>query len=278
MTLKIAYVTTYDARDPSIGAGTGYHIAKALEAQGCTLEYIGPLRERLGPYFKARTLLYRKLARRAFHRDREPLILEGYARQVEARLARSDAQIVFGPSTIPLARLRTKLPIAFWPDATYAAVQEAYVWELPAAERSKRLGHAMEAEALRKTALSIYSSDWAARSAIERYGADPRKVKVVPYGANVTTSRSADEIERLIDSRARDRWQLLFIGTGWERKGGDIAVELARRLNDAGLPTELNLLGQLPANLSLPDYVKRVGFIDKSSAEGRARFDDLFGS
>src|SRR5262245_55722916 len=44
--MKLALVTTWDPHDPSVWAGTGYHIAKALEAQSCAIEYVGPLRER----------------------------------------------------------------------------------------------------------------------------------------------------------------------------------------------------------------------------------------
>jgi hypothetical protein len=85
--MRIAYVTTYDARDPSIWAGTGHYIAKALEAQGIELDYIGPLRESGALWLKAQQLLYRKVLGQELHRDREPAVLDGYARQVEAQLA-----------------------------------------------------------------------------------------------------------------------------------------------------------------------------------------------
>ena len=50
--------------------------------------------------------------------------------------------------------------------------------------------------------------------------------------------------QRMIEARPNDRCRLLFVGIGWERKGGDVAVEVARLLNDRGLPTELTMLGQ----------------------------------
>src|SRR5262245_63122855 len=84
--MRIAYVTTYDARDPGIWAGTGHYIAKALEAQGIHLDYIGPLREPRALWLKAQQLIHAKLFRQALHRDREPAVLDGYARQVEAQL------------------------------------------------------------------------------------------------------------------------------------------------------------------------------------------------
>jgi glycosyltransferase involved in cell wall biosynthesis len=276
--MKIAYVTTYDAHDPRNWSGLGYHIASALEQAGCEIDYVGPLREQFSAWFRGKTLLYRKLKKQAFQRDREPAILDGYARQIEDRLRTSDAKIVFSPGTVAIANLKADRPIVFWSDGTYAAIQKAYRWELPAAKVSLARGHAMEQRAIDRAALAIYSSDWAAQSAIEDYRADPAKVKVVPFGANLRNPPSDDQVRAMIDSRPRDRCRLLFVGTGWERKGGDIAVEVARLLNERGIQTELMLIGRMPAELNLPAFAQPVGFIDKSSKQGEARFAELFGS
>jgi glycosyltransferase involved in cell wall biosynthesis len=275
--MKIAYVTTYDAHDPSKWSGLGYHIARSLELAGCKLEYIGPLHERFSTYFRAKTVLYRKLKKQAFQRDREPAILDGYARQVEARLRQSDAQIVFSPGSVPIAHLQTDRPVVFWSDATYAALQAEYKWELPPTPRSFANGNAMEQRAIDRAALAIYSSDWAAKSAIEKYRADPAKVKVVPFGANVP-ERSAEQVQTMVAARTFDQCRLLFVGTGWERKGGDVAVEVARLLNSRGLQTTLILVGHLPDGLKLPEFARPSGFIDKSTLEGEQKFAELFGS
>ena len=277
--MRVAYVTTHDARDPSKWAGTTYHIARALEAQGVSLQYVGPLQEQGAFPLKVRQFLYAKLLGHALHRDREHVVLDGYARQVERALATSPADIVFCPGTIAIAHLRTDRPIAFWTDATYASILGEYRWELPASRRSRRLGDAQERSAIARSALCVYSSDWAARSAIEHYGADPAKVKVVPFGANIAEHRTLDDVTRMIDARPHgERCKLLFAGIGWERKGGDVAVEVARQLNERGLPTELTMLGSNPPkHARLPSCVNAVGFIDKRTPAGRAQFDALFG-
>jgi glycosyltransferase involved in cell wall biosynthesis len=274
--MKIAYVTTYDAHDPAKWSGLGYRIARSLEMAGCELEYIGPLSERLSTYFRTKTLLYRKLKKQAFQRDREPAILDGYARQVEARLRQSTAQIVFCPGSVPIAHLKTNLPIVFWTDAPYAALQAEYKWELPPTPRSYNNGNAMEQRAIDRAALAIYSSDWAARSAIERYRADPKKVKVIPFGANVA-DRPVEQIQAMVAARNFEQCRLLFVGTGWERKGGDIAVEVTRLLNSRGLQTTLTLVGRLPEGLKLPEFARPSGFIDKSTEDGERKFAGLFG-
>jgi glycosyltransferase involved in cell wall biosynthesis len=276
--MKLAFVTTWDPHDAGIWAGTGYHIARALEAQGCRLEYFGPLRERFALPFKVAQLAYQKLRRQALQRDREPMIVKAFAQQIDERLARSDADAVFCVGSIAVPYLRTTLPVVAWADATYAGLIDAYRYELPPTPRSRRLGLMHEAMAMRRLDLAIFSSDWAAQSALSNYRTDPAKVKVVPFGANIDSHRTAEDVERSIAARPTDRCRLLFIGTGWHRKGGDVAVEVARRLNESGLLTELTLLGgDLPEAASLPAFVKPVGFIDKKSPDGQRRFDELVG-
>jgi glycosyltransferase involved in cell wall biosynthesis len=94
--------------------------------------------------------------------------------------------------------------------------------------------------------LAIFASDWAARSAIEKYGINPEKVKVIPYGANIICKRTFDDALKLVETRPKRPCKLLFIGKIWTRKGGDVAVETAEILNRRGFETELTLVGSLP--------------------------------
>jgi glycosyltransferase involved in cell wall biosynthesis len=280
--MKVAFVTTYDARDPAVWAGSTYHMAKALERHGIALHYVGPLRERGATFFKGLQFANEKLFGTTLQRDREPFVLDGYARQVERALAAADGvELVFSPGSVPIAHLRTPLPVALWSDATYDAVAREYVWPPPPppSKRSRRLGHAMEARALANCAVAVFTSEWAARSAREDYGADPAKVKVVPFGANIDVNRTRELVGRMIDARPADRCRLLFIGVGWPRKGADIAVDVARRLDARGLPTELTMLGtRPPSGETLPPCVRHLGFLDKRTDEGRRQFDELFAS
>jgi glycosyltransferase involved in cell wall biosynthesis len=62
----------------------------------------------------------------------------------------------------------------------------------------------------------------------------------------------------------------------WQRKGGPKALEIAEKLNNAGLRTELHIAGlRKPPVNPLPDFVVDHGFISKSTAEGKARLEQL---
>ncbi|MFM7181240.1 MAG: glycosyltransferase family 4 protein [Verrucomicrobiales bacterium] len=138
-----------------------------------------------------------------------------------------------------------------------------------------RNGHEVEKRILRHCRYAIYSSDWAARSAIDFDGADPAKVKVIPFAANVDHQFDEASVRNFIASRSRQTCRLLFVGVDWHRKGGAKAVEVARLLNESGLPTELDFVGCEPEG-ETPEFVKRHGFISRRTAEGRAWLDELF--
>ena len=136
----------------------------------------------------------------------------------------------------------------------------------------------MEKTALQKSKLAIYSSEWAAQTAIEYYQADPAKVQVVPFGANIESSKTLYEVKDLIELRPLNPCKLLFIGVDWFRKGGDIALKVAQELNNLGLSTELTVIGSQPiVEGSLPSFVKPLGFISKSSREGQEKIHQLIG-
>ena len=111
-----------------------------------------------------------------------------------------------------------------------------------------------------------------AQGAIRHYGADPGKVKVVPFGANISDKPVVKEIESLIGSRSREIFHLLFLGVDWERKGGQKALEIAKALQESGVRVRLHVVGirSLPIQ-EKPDFLIDYGFIGKDTVEGRKK-------
>ena len=95
-------------------------------------------------------------------RDREPLTLRSYAKQVERQLSRIKPDIVFSPGTKPIAYLRTDKPIIFWADATFDGMVDFYPEFTNLCDETMRNGRAMEQAALSNCRLAIYASEWAA--------------------------------------------------------------------------------------------------------------------
>ena len=276
--MKIAYVTTYNAENIRQWSGTGYHIQKCLTDQGAEVIHIGSLNSPWHHVLKTKQLYYRLRFSKRYLRERDPLLLRSYARQVERRLKQTRADVIFSPGTIPISYLDCEQPIVFWADATFAGMVGFYSNFSNLHQKTIARGNEMEQRALDRCRLALFSSDWAAETAIRHYRVDPEKVKVVPYGANIECNRTLADIEELVQARSFDRCRLLFAGVDWRRKGGDLVLRIAEELNNQGLETRLTVLGCQPETAHpLPDFVEVVGFVDKFSAGGREKLDELFG-
>lgn len=273
--MKLAYITTYDAADIHNWSGIGFTLAQALEKQSLSLQYIGSLREKHSLLYKSKQLAYRMINQKHL-RDREPGIAQDYARQIKSRLAGSDIDVVFSPGSIPISYLECDKPMVFWTDATFAGMLDFYPNFTNLSKQSIIYGNRLEKMALDKCALAVYCSDWAAQTAVELYNVDPKKVKVISFGPIIDCNRQPGDIKNIIAARSSAKCKLLFIGVDWKRKGGDKALELARMLNQRGLETELNIVGCRPETSEpLPEYVNCLGFVSKSTLEGRNVLDKL---
>ncbi|MEO1146059.1 MAG: glycosyltransferase family 4 protein, partial [Cyanobacteria bacterium J06638_22] len=179
--------------------------------------------------------------------------------------------VIFSPETVPIAYLDCPQPTVFWVDATFAGMVDFYAKFMNLCPETLRQGQQMEQAVLDKCSLAIYASDWAAKSAIAHYDVPPEKVKVVPFGANIECSRSFDDVQQIVQSRDQKVCKLLFLGVDWVRKGGEIALQVARELNAQGVRTELTIIGCQPEiEGALPEFVKPLGFISKGTEAGMA--------
>lgn len=273
--MQIAFVSTYDASDVNNWSGTSYYMSKALASHN-SLDYIDSLKERNLLVSKAKKLFYTLGLKKNYLRDRDLSTVKGYSKQIARALKQSSYDVVFSPSSIPIALLKCQQPIVFWTDATFAGMLEFYSDFSNLCAETLRNGMLIEQAALDRCALAIYSSHWAAETAIKYYQVDANKIKVVLFGANLECDRTIEDIQKLIRAKPKDLCKLLFIGVDWQRKGGDIALEVARSLNSSGVNTELTIVGcQPPSNRPLPSFIKVVGRISKATEEGKQRLDRL---
>jgi glycosyltransferase involved in cell wall biosynthesis len=275
--MKVAYVSYKDARDVRSWSGTEYHMARSLIDAGAEVEYLGPAKRPFTPINFARYLFNHKVLGKVDHPQRDPRFVRLVAKQFEAKLARSDAKAVLGHGVIGQAYLNAGRPMAVWTDATFANIIDYYPNFKNLSARSIRDGHATEKDMLDRCDLVIFSCQWAIDSAIRDYGCDPKKLRLLSFGANVPDTRTVEDIERLVAGKVKSPVRLLHMGVHWQRKGADTAVAVAKELNARGVKVELNIAGCTPGEgETVPEYVKLLGFISKSTPEGVARIEKLF--
>ena len=274
--MRIAYTTTFNAQDVHNWSGTPYHMSHALEQAGNEIAYIGNLKRQLPPFFKVKQTWKKWIADQRESPRFNLTAAKFYSEQVAAQLKNISADAIVSPLINPIAYLDCQQPIALWTDATYAALLGFYPPFNHHSAETIEQGNAMTSACLDRCKLAIFSSDWAAQSAIELYGASREKVKVVPFGANILNHPTFDEVKNAIANRTQDKIKLLFLAKSWERKGGDVVLNVAKALHESGYPVELTIVGYTPPNLNpIPPYVSSLGFISKHTPEGKLRIQQL---
>jgi glycosyltransferase involved in cell wall biosynthesis len=274
--MKIAFASTFDSRDVRKWSGTPFHMAQAFEQEGATVEHIGNLRRKLPSFFKIKQFWkYIACGQRESPRF-NTVTAKYYSVQVAKQLATMDVDAVIAPQINPIAYLDCKQPIVLWTDGLYASLLGFYPGFSSHSASSIAQGNLITRECLSRCELAIFSSDWAARTALEIYGADKEKVKVVPFGANVDCENTLDDIHTMLKSRSRNVVKLLFLGKHWDRKGGDIVFKVARALYASGQAVEVNFVGcHPPKGTDIPPYIKCHGFISKRTPEGMEKITAL---
>jgi glycosyltransferase involved in cell wall biosynthesis len=270
--MKLAFVNTPETKDPY---ATPAFMTQGLVEHGVEFATFRPLKTRLPWQFKVKQAISKlsglqESARYNLH------AAKSYARQVNRHLQKTPVQAVLAHSVHPVAYLDCQQPIVLWTDSLYAGMlgfMEQFSAHSPTTvEHANRITQA----ALSRVKLAIFSSDWAARSAFELYGISKEKVCVVPYGANVASAHSELDIRHLFRLRPRDVVKLLFIGTDWQRNGGELVFKVAAELQAAGQAVQVDFVGCMPPkNISIPAYIRCHGFISKQNKAGLAKLTQL---
>lgn len=124
-----------------------------------------------------------------------------------------------------------------------------------------------------KTSAIVLSSNWAASSAISDLQQDESKIKVVEFGANID-----DQDIMFTERKVKDMVQVLFVGVDWVRKGGEIAVETVKWLNDNGVPSKLHIVGitELPDKFKSLSWIENHGFLNKNVPQQYSKLIKLY--
>ncbi|WP_426060750.1 glycosyltransferase family 4 protein [Hymenobacter sp. B1770] len=201
-----------------------------------------------------------------------------YGWRFARRLRSQQFDLLLAPASFTeIAYIETDTPIVYCEDSTLLQLIDFYPGLTGLLDASKRELNHIEKRALDKAALVCYSSEWAAQSAIEDYGADPAKVVVIPFGANYPSPPVFAEIE---NKPRTGICRLFLLGGEWGRKGGDIAYEAMLALNKMGLPTTLTVVGCAPpaevaAQYRHPGFIT-IPYLNMGNPTDLAQLDELF--
>jgi glycosyltransferase involved in cell wall biosynthesis len=269
--------TLEDPFDPRSWSGTPFNMRIALEGKVDKVSVLANLKPKRTLVTAAlRVLLGGKP-------PRYPLYLTApaqreFARRTERAIAELQPDALLTISSHNLVRMgRPAVPAFMVTDAPWLSWKQTYQEfdHMPLlGPRFARL----EAAAAERYSGLIFSSDWAVEEARRLYAAPREKLHSIPLGAIWTPDVSAAELDRIIDARPRDRLDLLYVGKDWERKGGPLAVDIARELRAAGVPNvTLHIVGCTP-HIPTADraLVQLHGFLNVRAPAESKRLKGLF--
>lgn len=265
--LTIGYVTVDDPLDRRTWSGINNFLFEALRRQVTEVIPIGPLRPRPVLFFcqVVNQVRWRLFGKRWNYRD-SFIMARAYRRTLRRRVAGMDL-IVAPAGLCTMALLDTQVPIVYVNDRCTAGALDYHRILTDLTERSRKESLAVEQCTLENADLVIYSSQWAADAAVASNASVKNKVKVVPFGANLTEA-PAPPTERVFPPA---ELKLLMLAVKWEDKGGPIAYEALQEVKRRGQAAKLVVCGvDPPEELDDPDLV-REGFLNKNDPADMAR-------
>jgi len=274
--MKIAYLYHRDAANVDVQSGRPASILRHLLAAGAEVQQVFPLQAKLARTATTKKILFRLIGK-YYRGDRDPAYLAALAQEAQDQMAGKAFDVVFSPGSEVISALKSTAPITFCADATFANMVD-YYWDFSRVSAGyRRKGHAQEAAALKRVSLAVYPSEWAARSAIEFYGTDPKRVATIPFGANLGSENQAEQVFEWVNERSPSCLRLLFVGRDWNRKGGEIVIEAAKRLTKQGLRVELDLVGgDVPHGYRDIPWITTHGVLSSNHPEARKTLGALF--
>lgn len=268
--VNIGYYSAKNYLDKNTFSGTLYHMYKALSHQNINLINLGNPRQ---PSLWTKPLKLVDKASSLFkQKESDPnLFYEKFNHSVQKTLNKKPCDLIFAPvSSKELGFLETDLPIIYLSDATPKLIKQTY--KIYGNEEEFLQASQQEIVALKKATKLVYSSKWAANSALNDYDADPSKIEIVPFGANVDTIPDANETLKKCQI---SKCHLLFIGKDWERKGGNIAYQTLLSLLDMGVDAELLMMGCTPPSEFQHKKLKVIPFLNKNISEEQEQFSQI---
>lgn len=269
--IRLAFVCSGDPLDVLTWSGTPFHMIEALRKE---FDIVETIRRPWPGWF---TFL-RKASRRLSNGKVDVYWWPFFSRIAGARtidtITKAKADAAFVVAASPLGAELTKLTrVAYVSDATFSLMEDYNLGIRRLGSPLKRWARDSESQCITGAVASFLPSDWARDSAIRDHGGDAKNVFTVPWGSNMPVPDSIPP-----EQRSRDQWRLLFVGTDWVGKGGEIALETIAEMRRRGHDVHLDIVGSSPPEPRQIEGITFHGFLDKRKPADREKLHQLFRS
>ena len=226
--MNIVFLARFDPADINCWSGTSYYIYQKLKEKH-HVEIVGPeilnqLASFKGVNFPANTF------------SPDDRYVKHLGRLLSERINALGCDLIFMGDLVFIP-LGANVPLVLLSDMTYEQVKIHY---RKSDERNIEPCINLEKLLLNNSFRIIYSSEWIKQKTIDFYNTDPDKIHVVEFGANIPAPTDYS-----IDIHT-DICRLVFIGVDWERKRGDMVLQIYQLLKAEGFPCSLTIIGSTP--------------------------------
>lgn len=271
---RIGFATIGDGSNVRFWSGTPFHMSKSLANEGHEVVHIGPLNAPILPLYKTYSRLCRTFRRRGLSPFHAGPVVAQYAADAARKIRAVSPDIVFAPAGSTFAwSVPEGVPLVYASDATFRLVENYHPNYRNLSGNAREIAERLERNTISRADLILYPSHWAAESAVRDYGADPARVHVVPWGANLEEAPDRDSV---LGCRKPGPCRMLLVGVNWKEKGADIAIEILAELNDRGVEAELVICGCTPPKSVTQAGLTIIPYLDKNEPAQRNRLEQLY--
>lgn len=258
---KIAFVDCSNPDDKRSWSGTPYNLVQQFKrfydldpiwVRDTWLEKIG---------FKFFKGIYRLMGKNGNLRL-TTIFAKLKGKQVTKRLKEKKYDIVYFHDIELAAYTKTDIPKRVnFSDATFHLMVDYYLFNLT--KSTIETGNKLQRRSLENCNVNVFASNWAMRDAVDYYHVPKENCHLGYLGASVDTKEFKKQKH---DSNIIN---LLFVGVDWVRKGGEIAVECTKLLNekDPSKKYILHFVGCNPPYQIKDEHIKFYGFLNRNIPE-----------
>ncbi len=170
----------------------------------------------------------------------------------------NNTDLIFSTSSIFTACLRTPIPKVTWIDATFNDIMDFYADYKNIDYISRRWGNHYEMLSANNCEKTFVTSQMVAQTLIQTYLIKPDRIAVIPRFCFLPVDTTEQEVNLSIKLRSKNStFIVVWIGTDWKRKQGDLACNIILRLRSMGYNIKLIMIG-----IKLPDKYKNINDIE----------------
>lgn len=262
---KINFISNQDLRITSGGwSGINFNIHKQLLSH-FEMNYIGPINPKVNIFEKSHSKLYRILGRRGnfnfFSEDR----LRRIYSEVENKMKDADYNLFFGQT--PWLKCSYNTPYGVYLDADFITYLKIFSKIESFRKNDIHRISILEEKWLQKAEDIFVGSQWAWDEMTKTYSLKESQKHIVYTGGNV---------EMPMKDKYDDGFNLVFISLNFVKKGGDICVEVFKKLRRKYPLITLTIIGQKPPMdvLKVPG-IAYAGLLKKTDPKDLKKFSTI---